>query len=238
MKQDRRAPRGASPCLVLMFKAPERSKQRLAARIGPLAADLAERLCGCALEDLDGWPGPLCLAAASRDDVDWLVSCPAHRSAGRTVDHVVVQADGNLGERLNHINERLAEAGYTNQIFIGIDCPELDGAYLAAAAHALEDYDAALGPARDGGVVLMAARRLWPPLEALDWSGPNLARELAALCRAQGWRVGELPTRSDVDTLEDLAPLERALRADGRPARRRLVDWLELHEPALKAAGQ
>lgn len=234
MNQDSRAPHAAAPCLVLMFKTPEHSKQRLAAHIGALAPGLAERLCGCALEDLEAWPGPVCLAAASREAADWLGT----RSAARAVDHVIVQSTGNLGERLNDVNARLDRAGRASQIFIGIDCPELDGDYLAAAARALETHDAVLGPARDGGVVLMGARRPWPALGALDWSGPALGAELAALGRAEGWEVAELPMRTDVDTLEDLEALGRSLHGDLRPARRRLADWLDAHGPALEVTDQ
>jgi glycosyltransferase A (GT-A) superfamily protein (DUF2064 family) len=215
-----------------MLKAPERSKQRLAEHIGTLAPALAERLCGCALEDLDAWPGPVCLAPAASEDVEWL---------GRRVgpaDRIVLQSQGNLGARINHVNATLDTAGHARQIFIGIDCPELDAAYIANAAGRLDASDAVFGPARDGGVVLMAARRPWPALDGLDWSSPALGGQLDALCRSQGWRTDRLPPRSDVDTLEDLGPLGRALDGDTRPARQRLFDWLVSHEPALKAAAR
>lgn len=232
MRDERLKPRGHGPCLVLMLKAPERSKQRLAERIGSLASALAERLCSCALEDLDTWPGPVCLAPAAAADIDWL----GERTLG--TEHVVLQAPGNLGERINHVNAALGRAGHDRQIFIGIDCPELDDGYLADAARALDTHDAVLGPARDGGVVLMGARRPWPPLGGLDWSSAELGSQLGALCRSRDWRIRELPTRTDVDTLEDLGGLKRTLSDDARPARRRLSDWLAAHEPALRSAAR
>lgn len=221
-----------APCLVLMFKAPARSKQRLANRIGPLAARLAEQLCNCALEDLDAWEGPICVAPAAPEDADWL------RARRRSDCRAVLQCEGNLGERLNHVNRALWEAGHRRQVFIGIDCPALDADYLRDARDALVSHDIVLGPARDGGVVLMGARLRWPALEALDWSGPRLGDQLTALCRLRGWRIATLAPRDDIDTLDDLLRLERELVSDTRAARRRLCDWLSAHGSALRSAAQ
>lgn len=217
---------------MLMFKAPARSKQRLAARLGPLAARLAEQLCNCALEDLDGWRGPICVAPAAPADAEWL------RARRGSACRSVLQCEGNLGRRLNHVNRALWEAGHRRQVFIGIDCPALDPDYLRDAREALESHDVVLGPARDGGVVLMGARLRWPALEALDWSGPRLGRQLAELCRQRGWRVATLAPRDDIDTLDDLLRLERELANDARPARRRLGDWLGAHGSTFRAAAR
>src|SRR5690606_37370137 len=67
--------------LVLMLKAPSRSKRRLAAARGDAAAsEAARRLAACALEDLAAWPGPTWLAPADRTDLDWLGDAAArHR---------------------------------------------------------------------------------------------------------------------------------------------------------------
>jgi glycosyltransferase A (GT-A) superfamily protein (DUF2064 family) len=206
-----------------MFKAPARSKRRLATAIGSLAEELAERLCQCALEDLQSWPGPVCYAPSAEADRRWLAARP-HAAA-----EIIMQGDGNLGERINHIDRSLRDLGFAQLIFIGIDCPLLDAHYLAEAAHLLRDNDAVLGPADDGGVVLMGASRAWPQLGALDWSSAVLGAQLAALCDSQDWRIARLPQLADTDTVEDLAPLARRLRSDLRPARLALRDWLARH---------
>src|SRR5690606_9783520 len=147
--------------LVLMLKAPERSKRRLAARLGDaVAAEAARRLAACAVEDLAAWPGRSWLAPAAPGDLDWLGDAATGHS-------IVLQGEGNLGARIERVAATLRRQGLDAQIFIGIDCPELDAAYLARAAAALETHDFVLGPATDGGVVLMGARRAWPPLEPL-----------------------------------------------------------------------
>jgi glycosyltransferase A (GT-A) superfamily protein (DUF2064 family) len=212
----------ARVCLVLMFKAPDRSKRRLAGEIGPLAAAAAARLCDCALEDLADWPGAVCYAPAHAADRAWLETrVPPGPSP------VLLQRGRNLGARINDVAGQLRGRGFERQIFIGIDCPGLDQGYLRQAANRLLTHDAVLGPAADGGVVLLGARRPWPELDALPWSTGALRERLGALCRAAGWSVATLPAREDVDDLSDLRAARRSLAGDERPARRALCDWLQ-----------
>jgi len=204
-----------------MLKAPERSKRRLAARLGDaVAAETARRLAACALEDLAAWPGPTWLAPAEPGDLDWLGGAAAGHS-------IVPQGGGNLGARIACVAAALHDRQHDAQIFIGIDCPELDAAYLDDAAAALEAHDVVLGPATDGGVVLMGARGAWPPLEPLPWSTGGLGAALEAACRADGLSVATLEPRTDIDTCDDLVRLRRTLAGDERPARRALCTWLD-----------
>lgn len=208
------------PCLVLMLKAPVRSKRRLVADFGSAGAStLAERLIACALEDLAQWPGPVWAAPASDVDRLWLME------TGSTLPSLL-QPEGNLGARIGDVGRRLHERGEHRQIFIGADCPELDLNYLREAGERLAECDVVLGPAVDGGVVLMGARREWPDLEALPWSTEHLHAALDSACRGAGLSVATLNARRDVDTLDDLLALEAELRRDPRPARVALGDWI------------
>lgn len=207
-------------CVVLMMKSAARSKRRLAEHIGATrATQAAQRLLDCVREDLAGWPGPVCVAPSAADE----------RADAPPADVVVVQRGGNLGERIHHVNHELLALGFERQLFIGIDCPSLDVPYLERAAHALDDHDTVLGPAPDGGVVLMGVRGRWPPLAALPWSTSGLCDALRAACAAAGAHAATLPLRKDVDTLDDLAALRTELAGDSRPARRALARWLEAH---------
>jgi uncharacterized protein len=211
----------AETCLVLMLKAPGRSKRRLASEIGHKAAvEAAACLAACALEDLAEWPGAVCVAPAAESDLEWL------RGQVPAAQPVVMQRAGNLGERISHVSRELHGRGVRRQLFIGIDCPELDQAYLQSAAASLEESDAVLGPADDGGVVLMGTRRPWPDLAALPWSTDALHAALRALCEAHGFTVAALEPRTDIDTWADLAGLEGRLGSDRRPARQTLTGWL------------
>lgn len=210
----------AAGCLVLCCKAPLRSKRRLATQLGDRAAEAAERLLACALEDLADWPGEAVVAPASDDDADWLRSQSAERF------ETVVQHGNSLGARINHVDTVLRSSGHERLIYIGADCPALDSDYLASADRALTDNDAVIGPATDGGVVLMGARRPWPQLDDLAWSTNELRKELCTRLRGHDWSIARLKTLSDVDTVEDLAIACDTLADDGRKARRALTNWL------------
>jgi hypothetical protein len=209
--------RRAACCVVLMMKSAARSKRRLAVHIGAQRATLAaQRLLDCACEDLEAWPGPVCAAPSAADE---LIDAPP-------ADALVVQSGGNLGARINHVNAKLIRLGFERQLYIGIDCPSLDVAYLERAAAALGDHDTVLGPSADGGVVLMGVRGRWPPLAELPWSTTALFESLRAACVAAGSSAATLPRLKDVDTLDDLVALRTELLGDARPARRALVRWL------------
>ena len=207
-------------CLVLCCKAPQRSKRRLAAQLGDRAAAAAERLLACAIEDLADWPGEAVIAPASDDDAEWFRVVSGKRF------ETVVQRGGSLGARINHVDAVLRSSGRERLIYIGADCPALDRAYLTSASSALEYSDAVIGPAEDGGVVLMGARRRWPEIDDLPWSTPELREALCARLRRQDWSIASLETLADVDTMEELTRARDGLVGDDRTARRALVDWL------------
>ena len=204
-----------------MFKAPTRAKRRLHADIGPAARTVSEHLLACAVEDVSAWSGPVCLAPAARADAAWI------GDRALLAGELVEQCDGNLGERIEFVNARLLERGYAQQIFIGSDCPGIDAAYLDAAERLLASHDVVLGPATDGGVVLMAIAGRWPAIAALPWSTGTLMTALEAACADAGLRVGLLEPRADVDAGADLDTLAVTLARDARPARLAFLRWLQ-----------
>lgn len=217
-----RSPDTPVSSLIIFLKAPQRSKRRLAVRIGDAGATAAAfRLLACALEDASNWPGQVVLAPADATDAAWLAN------SGLGPHEVVVQQGRTLGERINHVDAVLRSRGLERLIYIGADCPALDGSYLERAAAALDRADAVLGPASDGGVVLMAARRAWPPIGDLAWSTPTLREDLLERLAEDRWSVDCQNPLADVDSVEDLITAGAELAADTRPARRAFVEWLQ-----------
>jgi uncharacterized protein len=104
---------------------------------------------------------------------------------------------------------------------VGMDTPQVRPPLLTAAFAKLDEADAVLGPAVDGGWWALGLRH--PPnahvLRTVPMSQPDTgARTLAAL-RANGLSVSPLPLVSDVDTMADAvrvaaqAPTTRFARA-------------------------
>ena len=207
------------PTLVLVCKRPalHHGKQRIAATLGAeTALTIAEALLDCALEDCQAWPGPVVIAPDTAAAADWAATL-----LPRPVD-ILPQGEGNLGDRLNHLDRRLRERGVEQCLFIGSDAPILDEALYLDAIAALAHADIVLSPADDGGVTLMANGRPWPELTTLPWSTEQLGDALADACRGEGQRICLLKTSYDIDNEADLAKLHQDILDDARPARQRL----------------
>jgi hypothetical protein len=118
-----------------------------------------------------------------------------------------VQPTGDLGARM-HTAFRL-HCVQGPLLLIGTDCPALRPHDLREAAQALCDgHDAVLGPAEDGGYVLVGLRSPQPALfSGMVWSTPSVMAETRARARGLGLRVMELETLWDVDLPADLPRL-------------------------------
>lgn len=205
--------------LVLFAKRPENSKRRLVPELGSRASELAEHLFACAYEDLSRWGGPGWIAAGSEEDAEWL-----RARAPEAV--VLVQPPGTLGRRLMAIDVQLRARGAQQLLYVGSDCPAMTLDYLEQAQARLDSSDAVFGPASDGGVCIMGARRAWPDIEDLPWSDAALGWALNERCLAHGFSTAHLHELADIDTLDDVRGLAQALQEDPRPARASLASWL------------
>ncbi len=116
------------------------------------------------------------------------------------------QQGGDLGARMQHA--AAAALGQGPVVLIGTDCPGLTAADLIAAADALAETDAVLGPAIDGGYYLLGLRQLDAVLfEGVSWGTDAVLTQTRRRLTALGWRWRELRRRADIDRPEDLALL-------------------------------
>jgi rSAM/selenodomain-associated transferase 1 len=122
------------------------------------------------------------------------------------------QQGNDLGKRMAHAFDTvLQQSPYA--VIIGTDCPALTAQDLRTALHTLvapgilplDGFDAVIGPAEDGGYVLLGLRKAAPLLfEDITWGSCRvLALTRERLKRLQ-WRWRELAPRRDVDRPEDL----------------------------------
>ncbi len=118
------------------------------------------------------------------------------------------QTGNDLGERMsNAFAESLADSPWA--ILVGTDCPELTIDDLNKAAIILRnDSNAVLGPATDGGYVLIGLSRFEPGLFVdMPWGSDQIAELTRDRLRGLGMRWRELPPRNDIDQPEDLIHL-------------------------------
>ena len=200
---------GVDPCppptLLVFAKAPVpgRVKTRLAKTIGDEPASaayrvLAERTLATAaaarragvVGEVEIWLDPLSDPAAVADWRD------------RYGARVETQAGEDLGARMRHAL-RTALARGRPALLIGTDVPGYDVAYLARAAAALARCDAVVGPAEDGGYVLIGLGRDLDVFGGVPWSTPGVLAATRARLAAAGARHAELPPLWDVDGHDD-----------------------------------
>ena len=178
-----------------------RVKTRLIPAIGPTAATAVYRYLlthtlqaasQAAVEHRDLWldhvatPSPLAGLARS---AGFRISCQSGADLGARMDHAMRQAS--------------AYAGAT--VLIGSDCPDYSVTYLDAAFAALQRDDAVIGPASDGGYVLIGLRRPQPALFVdVAWGTDRVLATTRDRLRQLGLRWQELAPLDDVDRPEDL----------------------------------
>jgi rSAM/selenodomain-associated transferase 1 len=193
------------PLLQVFAKAPlpGRVKTRLARDVGDDAAVAAYRTLAAhtldvaararragVVEAVELWVEP---GAPREAFATWL------ERSGATLHE---QQGGNLGARMQHAL-RTGLARGRAALLIGSDVPGFDVAYLAQAAAALAMHDAVVGPAEDGGYVLIGLARDVDAFADVAWSTPEVLGQTRARLAANRARWAELPTLWDVDTVDD-----------------------------------
>lgn len=115
------------------------------------------------------------------------------------------QTGADLGARMRHALEASVSARGAG-VLMGSDCPELTPEDLRRACAALaRGFDAVLGPARDGGYVLIGLSRPIPGLfEDMPWGTGEVLSETRGRLRKGGHRWYELEMKRDLDRPEDL----------------------------------
>lgn len=132
-----------------------------------------------------------------------------------------LQRGGDLGARMHRALQAAFDApgdgavsrtGRGRQVLlVGSDCPGLDDAYLQSAYAALESADLVLGPAEDGGYVLVGLR--CPPpaglFSGILWGTEDVLASTVARAGRLALSLQLLEPRYDIDRPEDLARWRR-----------------------------
>ncbi|NPU84524.1 MAG: glycosyltransferase [Syntrophaceae bacterium] len=210
-------------CVLLMVKHPGfvPVKSRLAAALGPEAArSLYEALAADAVRSLASGDHALTVLydppEAREATASWLGQGPGYRP----------QRGADLGVRMVAGFREAFSGGFRKAVLVGSDVPGLGGDLVRQALTGLDGHDAVLGPARDGGYYLIGFRRETFPPEAfagIPWSTGEVFSKTLEILEKNGRRVFVMPSRSDIDTAEDLERIAADPPAGLGPAFR---EWL------------
>lgn len=136
---------------------------------------------------------------------------------GLGVGSLGCQQGGDLGQRMyNALAAGLQR--FERVVLVGSDCPGIDADYLQQAMTGLDQADLILGPAMDGGYVLIGAKRISPDLfEGVSWGSSAVLAETVLRLQRMNWEWATLSPLADIDRPEDLALWEavRAARSPG-----------------------
>lgn len=128
------------------------------------------------------------------------------------------QSSGDLGTRMHQALVKIL-AAHPYAVLIGGDCATLGADDVRFALKALEQgHDAVLGPAEDGGYVLIGLRDPQPALfRDMSWGGVGVLAATRRRLASLELEWAELPMRWDVDRPSDVRRLRRERGVDLKP---------------------
>lgn len=188
-------------CIVVFAKEPVAGnvKTRL---IPALGAERAKRLHVKLMSRLFKVINQLSLCDAQL----WVNNNPLHPDFAEFKGEHYVQSSTDLGQRMFDAASQVLER-YQKVIIIGSDCPKMNEAYLEQAILALnkQDVDIVLGPAADGGYVLIAMKAPHKvAFESIEWGTDKVMQQTRQHLQNNKLSWYELPELFDIDRPEDL----------------------------------
>lgn len=124
------------------------------------------------------------------------------------------QQGKDLGERMHSAIQvlwsALEETKMASQILlIGTDCPFITDEYIKQAYSELNDSDLVIGPAEDGGYVLIGMTAPHRELfEGVDWGTAQVLDQTLAIAHSLGLSYRVLSVQRDIDRPEDFSFLK------------------------------
>jgi uncharacterized protein len=140
------------------------------------------------------------------------------------------QTGEELGKRMAEAF-KVAFASCSRAVLLGSDCPDLPEALIAEAFRSLENHDAVIGPAVDGGYLLIGFVKAGfseAAFEGIEWGGAQVFDTTLAILQQNHVNLHVLPAWNDIDDYADLKALF-GRQKDAPPGRLATVDFLRGH---------
>lgn len=130
--------------------------------------------------------------------------------------HRMLQHGSDLGARMRNAFEQVFADGYRKVVIIGSDCPDLTEEHISMTFQLLDEFDAVIGPASDGGYYLLGLKSVNSRIfSEKAWSSHTVLENTIADFRELDWKYVKIDVLGDIDTLDDL----KNLRPDWVPQR-------------------
>ena len=114
------------------------------------------------------------------------------------------QQGDDLGERMA-FSLSVSLQTYEKVVVIGTDCPDIDTGYITQAFSALDESDAVIGPASDGGYVLLGLTKFSIEIFTdISWGSDKVFSQTKKALEKLPWSFKELGIMHDLDRPEDL----------------------------------
>lgn len=128
-----------------------------------------------------------------------------------------IQCGINLGDKMAHaLSTSLKQ--FRKVIIVGSDCPDVSKRTLAKAMEALEINDLVLGPAEDGGYVLIGAKRFDAAVfDDVAWGTDSVLAETIANIELNNYSCSLLEESWDVDELADYERWLKTVKKQNKP---------------------
>lgn len=192
--------------IMVFCKAPEpgKVKTRLAKTIGETAASTIHEYLAlhCLKQLVDSGIAPVELWCAPNTSHDFFQRCKIELGV-----MLKTQQGDCLGERMGHAFSSVLPTCHS-AIVVGTDCPAIDADYIASVFAELQNHDSVIGPAEDGGYVLLGLRKPQPQIFAnISWGGSKVFEETVSRFKGD---VKKAPMLWDVDHVADLIRLRNS----------------------------
>lgn len=134
------------------------------------------------------------------------------------------QVGEDLGARMRQAFDGVFAKEYRRALLIGTDVPSLPLEHYQLAVGLLHSHDLVLGPALDGGYVLVGLKQPAPELfTGMPWSTDRVLAVTQQKAAALGLKTALLPAWRDVDTIEDVQALMEASAQDAKRPKKEQV---------------
>lgn len=194
--------------LVVQFaKWPEagKVKTRLAANIGyEKARDVHIQLMTHVLANISNSPDWDVVLSLSETEALWPHELlPVQKLLAAHKVQQAIQNKGSLGDKLASTFDHYSTK-HDKVIIVGSDCPTITPDYIQSALSALDQSDVVLGPAEDGGYVLVGVKASHTGLfDNVEWGTEKVLEQTTLNIERLGLRCQLLEQAWDVDTLID-----------------------------------